>query len=1263
MTSHSLYNKNKRDYLNLNKNSQIGGTIDENTYKNSKFHNLYHYFDKGSNNIWIEQQKDRKTINDIPIKTATPEAFDKFLTDTMSQRYHARISALKNLLNTMKIGVGDEEDVINLDFLDKFYQYLFKGTAFKKYFNDEKEITPEIKLKFKIFTEFTDDQSGGLPKKKFYIFEDRANPCHLIKILKDEFNRDDKSSSIKYGFINVKELGRGAAGTASLFSYHDGETDHKLQIAAKLMASTQFKITNDGGYLPLEIGYVSNTHKQDSSYFKESGSTIGTSRNTRFLYTPTIINYIDSFYNNYSKYNIFKIKNSTTYTNVLLSVSSDNFSNQTIMHMILEIILNDPKYESQHNYIKQYDAMLCYNTEQTFDTNEAKTWLKYFADNANIAYDYVGKKLNFVSPKIDGLNFMEVANSGDLYGHLFDVQKDRFAEIREVSDLTLETFHELNEFLNEMIMQLLKPMSVLQHPKHAFVHGDFKSKNVFVSSSTGKDSAKKTYTYKIADYDKSSINFNGIRFYNSGNSFVKKYMNTVGPKRYDNYTFDAENKPSDSDIQNIKAKIDRGEEISDDEQKKLTPSYMSIDEIVKRNELNDVDKLSLIYAFIIRDIKKPNSNLSSISEVKLIEKDNLNLYKKLQDMLFSVCKYLSKNNTNKNLEEIIEDTNDKYIEYLKKLYDSDENHSVNFDLFYSLTSALTYASSLFSQLENIEVEQLYVRYQPIPFFHTIDLYTLFLSLLQSPMIHVFLKYCINKKDENHVKTSIFWNSFYDLWTNDNDVYTILGYYDYLFQSPNVVDIDKVGTIGFILDPIKKNEILLVRSVGDNYWDRVWDNKYKDIKNYIERSDPENKQITQPRKQPALPIKAIKGGGSPVHELELSKSSALSFTMPNIKLSNCGNFNMRLHRDGKSYYVNKNIIVYSIPTLTEKLVPIFSSKQGSKEAYDNSIKTLKQELYTNLFNYVSQPDVKTEILRGSINVKNVSGTFVDDIFVAEQVKDFIPTDTEIMENMFKFEFKNSEIYKNYLNSLDLNQIKKILSDVININSGLINDIKTQYVSGTLSAWYITNFTQDSVIKELLFNPNTYENISRILELYMMIASNGYYDASKELDKFRELLLVISKSNIVKNIDIGDKYSDILKKFDDIKNRMYEELKSKYMLFIKEQNSKNKEAIDAKNAKKEKEIEATKKLANESADKKYELLIAALKKAADNATSTDKLDDYIKQRSGTISGTALKTLTNICKTNLYKDVFHNIQNWDYCNIMDEELKRILAEVSFI
>lgn len=102
-----------------------------------------------------------------------------------------------------------------------------------------------------------------------------------------------------------------------------------------------------------------------------------------------------------------------------------------------------------------------------------------------------------------GYNIMELADLGDLSGYL------------ERSDVKIT-----DDLLMNILRQVLEPLSILKCKKYGFVHADLKCRNVFVQ--TGPD---KKPIFKIADFDKSSIFWRGIRFYNAyiidGNDKIK----------------------------------------------------------------------------------------------------------------------------------------------------------------------------------------------------------------------------------------------------------------------------------------------------------------------------------------------------------------------------------------------------------------------------------------------------------------------------------------------------------------------------------------------------------------------------------------------------------------------------------------------------------------------------------------------------------------------------------------------------------------------
>lgn len=108
--------------------------------------------------------------------------------------------------------------------------------------------------------------------------------------------------------------------------------------------------------------------------------------------------------------------------------------------------------QGNKNYVRQYDAFYCGKT---------------------------------------GYNIMEVSNRGNLHSYLSGLGP------------TLD-----NNTMVDVMTQLLSVLSILKQPKYAFNHSDLKAKNVFVREEKGK-----AY-FKVADYDKSSIIYNGFRFFN-----------------------------------------------------------------------------------------------------------------------------------------------------------------------------------------------------------------------------------------------------------------------------------------------------------------------------------------------------------------------------------------------------------------------------------------------------------------------------------------------------------------------------------------------------------------------------------------------------------------------------------------------------------------------------------------------------------------------------------------------------------------------------
>ncbi len=161
---------------------------------------------------------------------------------------------------------------------------------------------------------------------------------------------------------------------------------------------------------------------------------------------------------------------------IVIAIRSDDFANQTILHMLIDQVL---RAYTNVNYVYQYDAFICGNQGR----------LRYQKDNIG----YIG------------YNIMEIANRYDLSTYL--------ESFRTPLTLTI---------VDDILIQVLSPLQILQQPEYAFIHGDLKAKNVFVH-----ENPDHSIIYKIADYDKSSITWRGIRIYNRGGKYTAEAGKTA----------------------------------------------------------------------------------------------------------------------------------------------------------------------------------------------------------------------------------------------------------------------------------------------------------------------------------------------------------------------------------------------------------------------------------------------------------------------------------------------------------------------------------------------------------------------------------------------------------------------------------------------------------------------------------------------------------------------------------------------------------------
>lgn len=296
-----------------------------------------------------------------------------------------------------------------------------------------------------------------------------------------------------------------------------------------------FNLENQGTHLDIDIIFFDDD---------QSDMTLKTNfgLNRRYyLNREKYMSELDNKWDNYTSINVFDSDNGKK---CYMAVQSDNFTNQTIVSMILNKVLGNSE-----NFVYQYDAFLCLNyskaaliqnlteaQEEYTITKKFKQLFTTITDFSSAMVEKAANKLGMTleNVNINGVTIMEVANQGDIDSFIKKKTISDFKDFSYVSNQ--ESFNKVKIFFNDMITQILTPLSVLHGSRYAFVHGDMKSKNVFVHVNE-----KGETIYKLADFDKSSITFNGIRFHNSGAAGIKALRELLFSKIADlNHFYDEE---------------------------------------------------------------------------------------------------------------------------------------------------------------------------------------------------------------------------------------------------------------------------------------------------------------------------------------------------------------------------------------------------------------------------------------------------------------------------------------------------------------------------------------------------------------------------------------------------------------------------------------------------------------------------------------------------------------------------------------------------
>lgn len=209
--------------------------------------------------------------------------------------------------------------------------------------------------------------------------------------------------------------------------------------------------------------------------------------NSQLIFHPSIvyntikINHRDPEYKNTEKNNEPLVRRFNTY----FASGNHPYINQTIQHIILNSILLK---EYQANILKQSPLA---NILKQYQTNILKQYSAFICEKGDL---FPKEKERFI-----GYNITPMANYDTLDNFIITETKSFIEKYKAI------------------FQQILNPLGFLKQMKYGFCHNDLKCKNIFIHKNKNKlefnHNNKDNLEFKIADFDKSSIFYNGIRFY------------------------------------------------------------------------------------------------------------------------------------------------------------------------------------------------------------------------------------------------------------------------------------------------------------------------------------------------------------------------------------------------------------------------------------------------------------------------------------------------------------------------------------------------------------------------------------------------------------------------------------------------------------------------------------------------------------------------------------------------------------------------------
>ncbi|XWV26724.1 putative serine/threonine-protein kinase [Tupanvirus soda lake] len=293
-----------------------------------------------------------------------------------------------------------------------------------------------------------------------------------------------------------KTISQGTGG-GDIFLLKRKNTNNNLpnELILKIF-NTSIDINKIKNYTSLEITRITNDNTNgmfDVITRQQNYIVITKNEYTRYYNFNDDYIFVDDFMNT---------NNSTKFADINekihISTKNDNFINEILINLTIEKILFGINNDAYDHYIKYYN---------------------YFIANINGVY-----RGCVIMEKMDGS-----------LDRLFNEINRLFHEDSEKNNI-------LNALYDSVVKQIVPSLLALKTKEHQFTHTDMKAENVFfkeidLSSTTSSnnnsdftintDGRTITYKFYVADFDKSSITYNGVRFYNDYTSSHSVFTKVV----------------------------------------------------------------------------------------------------------------------------------------------------------------------------------------------------------------------------------------------------------------------------------------------------------------------------------------------------------------------------------------------------------------------------------------------------------------------------------------------------------------------------------------------------------------------------------------------------------------------------------------------------------------------------------------------------------------------------------------------------------------